>query len=265
MLGHAGALFAVARNTTSLPYAGRMRLHPGDRLTVKAAAQGSWFYLSPVGGIEAGPVLGSLATALRTGIGPAPLAAGDVLAVGPGAELPELACPAEDAAEGPVALRVVPGPQDDYFSQPALARFFGETYRVSSQCDRMAYRLEGPPLRHARGFNIVSDAIALGAIQVPGDGLPLVLMADRQPTGGYPKLGHVIRADIGRLAQCRPGAELRFAPVSVEAARAELFAALERLRTTLEHAESRDAELSSERLLSLNLIGGVYAPSDRSG
>jgi 5-oxoprolinase (ATP-hydrolysing) subunit C len=263
-LGCAGAPFAVARNATALPSAGRVRLGPGDRLTVKAAAQGCWFYVSPAGGIEAEPVLGSLATTLRTGIGPPPVAAGDTLSIGPGTERTELVCAAEPAAATPITLRVVPGPQDDYFSEATLASFFGETYRVSTQSDRMGYRLEGSPLRHAKGFNIVSDAIALGAIQVPGDGLPIILMADHQPTGGYPKLGFVIRADIGRLAQCRPGAELRFAPVSVLLARTELFAALERLRSTLDRAASADADLSSERLLSMNLISGVCAPLDRS-
>ena len=257
-IGYAGAPFAVARNATALPSAGRVRLSPGDRLTVKAAALGSWFYLSPSGGVGAEPVLGSLATTLRTGIGPGPLAAGDVLMVGPATERTELFCAAEPAAETSIAVRVVPGPQDDYFEQTSLASFFREAYRVSAQCDRMGYRLEGPPLRHAKGFNIVSDAIALGAIQVPGDGLPIVLMADHQPTGGYPKLGHVIRADIGRLAQCRPGSELRFVPVSVEVARAELFAALERIGTTLDRAETKDADFSSERLLSVNLISGVW-------
>jgi 5-oxoprolinase (ATP-hydrolysing) subunit C len=263
LLGCAGAPFAVARNATTLPLAGRVRLDPGDRLTVKVAAQGSWFYLSPAGGISANPVLGSLATTVRTGIGPAPLAAGDVLSVGSAAELPELVCPADPPADVPVRLRIVPGPQDDYFSETALANFFGESYRLSSQCDRMGYRLEGPALRHAKGFNIVSDAIALGAVQVPGDGLPIVLMADHQPTGGYPKLGHVIRADIGRLAQCRPGVELRFAPVSVQVAREELFAVLERLGTTLNRAQPTAADLSSERLLSMNLISGFCAPFDR--
>jgi biotin-dependent carboxylase-like uncharacterized protein len=264
-LGYAGAPFVVARNERALPSAGRLRLTPGDRLTVKAGAQGCWLYLSPAGGIAANPVLGSLATTVRTGIGPAPLAAGDVLTVGAAAELPELACPADPAVGPPLAVRIVPGPQEDYFTKKSLASFFSATYRVSSQCDRMGYRLEGLPLRHAKGFNIVSDAIALGAIQVPGDGLPIVLMADHQPTGGYPKLGHVIRADIGRLAQCRPNAELRFAPVSVEAARTELFAALERLQTTLEGAQPSNPDLSSERLLSINLIGGVHLPSDRAG
>jgi biotin-dependent carboxylase-like uncharacterized protein len=259
-IGHAGAPFDLARNGTALRSCGRTRLQDGDRLTVKAAAQGSWFYLSPAGGIMASPVLGSLATNLRTGLGPPPVTAGTVLSLGsPAQELTtELICPIDPPANLPRTVRVVPGPQDDYFSTRELARFFAETYRVSSQSDRMGYRLEGTLLRHAKGFNIVSDAIALGAIQVPGDGTPIVLMADHQPTGGYPKLGHVIRADIGRLAQCRPGTDVRFAQTSVQTAREELLAALDCLKAMLDRAEHREADLSSERLLSVNLISGVY-------
>jgi allophanate hydrolase subunit 2 len=88
--------------------------------------------------------------------------------------------------------------------------------------------------------------------------MPIVLMADHQPTGGYPKLGHVIRADIGRLAQCRPGTDVRFAPTSVQTAQMELLAALDCLKTVLDRGERREADLSSERLLSVNLISGVY-------
>ncbi len=93
----------------------------------------------------------------------------------------------------------------------------------------MGYRLTGPSLAHARGHDIVSDGIALGAIQVPGDGQPIVLMADRQPTGGYPKIGTVIRADLPALAQSRPDRTLRFRPVTLEDAVAALRAALARI------------------------------------
>jgi 5-oxoprolinase (ATP-hydrolysing) subunit C len=119
-------------------------------------------------------------------------------------------------------------------------------------------------IEHLKGFNIVSDAIALGAIQVPGDGLPIVLMADHQPTGGYPKLAHVIRADIGRLAQCRPGETVRFVAVSVEVARTELIATTQALRDMGTQAVSREPDLTSERLLALNLISGVGTALDQT-
>jgi len=266
VLGYHGAPFAVSRNASALPSAGRVRLGAGDRLTVKATAHGSWFYVSAAGGLLLSPVMGSLATSLRTGIGPPPLAAGDALALGQTADLPELACEAAALAALPAKIRVVLGPQDDCFTARGLETFFGEHFRISVRSDRMGYRLEGPPIEHAQGYNIVSDAIALGAVQIPGDGMPIVLMADHQPTGGYPKLAHVIRADIGRLAQCRPGEAVQFAPISVQTARTELFAALHAIRSTLERPLSADSpDLSSEHLLSVNLISGVRAAFDQAG
>jgi len=257
VLGYAGAPFAVSCRGSGYPFAGRVRLDAGDRLAVRSTAQGSWFYVSLAGGIRLPPVMGSLATSLRTGIGPPPLASGDSLEADHQPDLPDLTFePGSPVAPQPV--RVVLGPQDDFFSTRGLETFFEEPYGISVRSDRMGYRLEGTPVEHAQGYNIVSDAIALGAIQVPGDGMPIVLMADHQPTGGYPKLGHVIRADIGRLAQCRPGERVRFAVVSVEAARSELLATVQSLRSTLEQAASGASDLSSEHLLSVNLISGMH-------
>src|SRR5262249_58041077 len=91
-------------------------------------------------------------------------------------------------------------------------------WTLSARSDRMAYLLDGARLAHAKGFNIVSDGIAFGAIQVPGEGLPVVLMADRQPTGGYPKIANVIGVDLGKLAQLRPGARISFAAGTVQQA-----------------------------------------------
>ena len=97
----------------------------------------------------------------------------------------------------PRRIRVVLGPQDDYFTPAGLRALLESTYTVSQASDRMGMRLEGPPLEHsAKGYNIVSDGIAHGSIQVPGNGLPIILLADRQTTGGYPKIATVISADI---------------------------------------------------------------------
>jgi allophanate hydrolase subunit 2 len=120
-------------------------------------------------------------------------------------------------------------------------------------------------VEHARGFNIVSDGVALGAIQIPGDGMPIVLMADHQSTGGYPKLGHVIRADIGRLAQCRAGDSVRFESVTIDTARAELFAALRTVRASPTAAYPLGASnFSSEFLLSQNLISGAQSAAEET-
>ena len=124
----------------------------------------------------------------------------------------------------------------------------------------MAYRFDGPDIAHARGHDIVSDGVALGAIQIPGDRKPLVLMADRQPTGGYPKLGHVARADIGRLAQMRPGETCRFRAVSVAEARLALLAREDEIATTQQRLRPLRGVFTSQALFEANLIGGVIDP-----
>ena len=147
-------------------------------------------------------------------------------------------------------IRVVLGPQDDYFTSAALATFFSESYAISGRFDRMGYWLEGPKLAHAAGFDIVSDGIPLGAIQVPGSGQPVILMADHQATGGYPKLGTLTRADAGRFAQHRPGERVRFTPCTVEAAH-------HALRDVYSTLDETSVSASDEILGSSNLIGGV--------
>jgi len=259
-LGFAGAHFLVTRDGRSLPIAGRIRLKPEERLSVKPGVSGAWFYLSPAKEFDLAPVMGSLSTSLRTGIGTKALAAGDRLPLRAAPLLPEVRF---EPGLGPARpIRVLPGPQDDYFTPEALDRFFANPYRLAPRSDRMGYRLDGPPLTHAKGFNIVSDGIEMGAIQVPGDGKPILLMADRQSTGGYPKLGYVIRADLPRLAQCRAGETLRFERATIELARSELFAALHEVRSTM--ARAHPLGLSSEFLLSQNLISGARSMADES-
>jgi 5-oxoprolinase (ATP-hydrolysing) subunit C len=266
-LAYAGGPFTVQRNGQALAVAGRIRLAKDDRIAVKAGASGAWIYLTPAGGLDIAPVMGSLSTNLRSGIGGLngrALTVGDRLAVRSRAALPELGFE-ERAPSKASPIRVLLGPQDDYFSTQGIEAFFASTYKLSGRSDRMGYRLDGPAVEHAKGFNIVSDGVALGAVQIPGDGQPIVLMADRQSTGGYPKLGHVIRADIGRLAQCRAGDTVRFEAVSIDTARAELFAALRTVRASLSAAFPLvGSDFSSEFLLAQNLISGVQSAAEDS-
>jgi allophanate hydrolase subunit 2 len=113
---------------------------------------------------------------------------------------------------------VVLGPQDDFFEPDAIRTLLCAEYRVSSESDRMGYRLEGPQLVHARGYNIISDGVAAGSIQVPGARQPIALLMDRQPTGGYPKIATIVSADLAALAQTRPGSSVRFRAVTPEEA-----------------------------------------------
>ncbi len=114
------------------------------------------------------------------------------------------------------------GPQDDYFTKEGINTFLRSDYAVSAQSDRMGYRLDGPPIRHKGKADIISDGIPSGAVQVPGDGRPIVLLADRQTTGGYTKIATVISADISKIAQAMPGNRVRFRQVSEDEAGAAL-------------------------------------------
>ncbi len=250
--------FDVKLDGAAMPDACVLRLEPGARLAIRPGPGGAWAYLAPAGRLDLAPVLGSLATHARSGLGGL-----DGRALRPGDRLgvPDprgtvagtmrlLDAPAPDDGD----IRVVLGPQADHFAPDQIAAFLSRDWTVSPRSDRMAYALDGEPLAHARGHDIVSDGVAHGAIQVPGSGLPFVLMADRQPTGGYPKIATVIGADLGRMAQRRPGARVRFRAVSIE----EAVAARRRVVEATTRAPTLEplvrGTFSSEFLLSTNLI-----------
>lgn len=230
-----------------------------DVLTVGPCCTGLFAYLAVAGGFDIPPELGSIALHRRSGMGGLvgrPLAAGDRLpCVAASHNAPR--CLTDGLAEGGGPIRVVLGPQDDYFAPDMIARFVGEPYRVSARIDRMGYQLEGPKLIAARGHNIVSDGIVCGHVQVPGHGQPIVLMRDCQTTGGYPKIATVISADLDRLARCVPGSEVTFQAIphgeAVQLAR-QHRARIASLASRLRPARP---DLDSRRLLALNLISGV--------
>ncbi len=208
----------------------------GAVLAFSAAADGCRTYLAVRGGIEIPPFLGSRSTYVRGGVGGQhgrPLAPGDALPVGAAAgdEPPPRSLPARDVPRHgrEVGLRVLLGPQDDHFTAEGVATFLGSAYTVTNRNDRMGYQLEGPAVRHRRGADIVSDALLPGAVQVPGSGQPIVMMADSQTVGGYAKIGAVIGADLGKLAQARRGDTVRFVQTSHDGAVRALRQARERL------------------------------------
>jgi biotin-dependent carboxylase-like uncharacterized protein len=181
--------------------------------------------LAVEGGFALPPFMGSLSTYMRAGIGGLDgrkLQDGDALPLARQAATPraEKKLGASfDYGSGPI--RVVPGPQADHFSEAGHATFLGSEYVVSKEADRMGIRFEGPRIAHSElGPDIASDGIAPGAIQVPGAGLPIVLLADRQTVGGYAKIATVISADLPRLGRMLPGQKVRFAAVTVEEAEA---------------------------------------------
>jgi biotin-dependent carboxylase-like uncharacterized protein len=226
--------------------------------------QSACCYLAVEGGIAVPRVLGSASTYVRAALGGLngrALQRDDFvpLARACASERSELRAPAPSLGPADQPTRVVPGPQPKYFRKEALATLLGAEFRVSNDTDRMGMRLDGPPLRHRRGWDIVSDAIATGSIQVPGSGQPIELLADHQTTGGYPKIATVISADLPALGRRRPGAPLRFVSVALEEAEEmcrEAEHEFARLVAALEPAPT-DQRLDVNSLYDENLISGV--------
>jgi allophanate hydrolase len=199
-------------------------LRKGQRLEIGALRGAVWGYLAISGGISTTPVLGSRSTHLRTGLGGLDgrsLAAGDILPLDKPGDL-ELLALGLPWFRRPGPIMVVPGPQDDYFNPETWATFTSAPFVVTASRDRMAMVLDGPALKAAKGHDIISDATVVGSIQVPGSGKPIVLSADGQTTGGYPKIATVASVDLARLAQLPSGQHFRFKAVSADAAE-ELF------------------------------------------
>ncbi|MDD4599910.1 KipI antagonist [bioreactor metagenome] len=208
----------------------------GDILSFAGLESGCRAYIAIAGGIEVPVVMGSRATYLRGKLGGfqgRQLRKGDCLEVGrsnsevtigsrvPAGLIPEYG---ED-----YRVRVVLGPQDDYFTVESIAAFLAAPYIVTLEADRMGYRLEGAKIPHKAAADIISDGISLGSIQVPGHGRPIVMLADRQTTGGYTKIATVISSDIPMLAQAKPGDRVRFSQITVAEANSILRTMEEKL------------------------------------
>lgn len=240
-----------------------VRVRRGQVVRVGSLKSGGVLYIAVEGGFAIEPTLGSVSTDSRGRMGGwrgRALACGDILPLRFAAATGREEYRIEGLDLAPLCcVRAICGPQSDYFSQAEIDRFFAGDYTVSSGSNRMGMRLEGNAIRHSRGFNIVSDAIATGSIQVPGSGQPIVLLADHQTTGGYPKIATVISADLPALGRLPIGAKISFAAVTLEeaaAARRKLAAELESIDSKMVRI-SPPASLVAARLLECNLISGV--------
>jgi antagonist of KipI len=235
-----GGIFADRRH--ALPANRPILVSAGTTISLGSTMRGSRAYLAIAGGFAVDEVLGSRSTYLPAkfgGLSGRPLEAGDRLDTVPDVarlshkrfagqsgvvtsgrlrsvrwSAPELSLPHGH----PVEVRAMMGRHHDQFDDASREAFFSEPWRVSPHSNRMAYRLEGPRLKRRRAVEVLSEPTCLGTVQVPNDGTPIVLMADHQTTGGYPKIAEVASADIPRLAQVSPGASVRFVRCSVEAA-----------------------------------------------
>jgi antagonist of KipI len=232
----AGAEFEMTLDGRPVPGNAPFIVSTGSRLRFGERRRGARAYLAISSGIAVPPVLGSRSTHLVSAMGGAggrALAAGDRLPLGDPRRVEGTALAPQPAAvalpDRHARIRVLPGPQREYFSDDALEVLQSAPYTIGQNSDRMGFRLDGPRLTHARGADIISDATPLGVLQVPASGQPIMLMADRQTTGGYPKIATVIAADIAVAGQLGPSDTIEFAVCTPSAAMAALIAQERRL------------------------------------
>ena len=225
-----GGDLSPAIDGTPMPMYRAVQIQKGSILSFGPPRTGCRAYIAFAGGLAITPIMGSRSTYIKANLGGYEgrrLLAGDEIAFRRPASCPanvESRIMEPDHFGGTYTVRVLMGPQDDSFTEKGIETFLSETYTVTNEFDRMGYRLTGPKIEHVPDGNIITDGIAFGAVQVPSGGQPIILMADRQTTGGYAKIATVITADLPRAAQMRPGNTVRFLAVSVEQAQ-EILAA----------------------------------------
>jgi antagonist of KipI len=238
-----GAHFDVACDDRLVPTGASFGVRAGSRLKFGRVHHGARAYLAVAGGVQTPPVLGSRATHLVSRMGGL---AGRALVAGDRVPIATAAVPRPHRKSGGLTLppkgraqlRVLPGPQDHWFAPDALKMMVTVSFRISPRSNRMGYRLEGPPLPRVKDGELISEPVGIGAIQVPAAGEPILLMADRQTAGGYPKIGHVISADLPLAGQLAPGDFIEFVLCSQPEAVTALIA---RERQLLRYADLKDA------------------------
>jgi len=212
-----------------------LRDHDIISFSHKSPESGFRAYMAVSAGIDVPLVLGSRSTHLLSMLGGLgrPLVKGDSLPVFRSATKPAsrgLRADQIPKYKNNWEIRVILGPQDDYFTDAGLETFFSETYQITPEANRMGYRLKGPRIEHRKGADILTDATPPGSIQVPGDGMPIILLADCQTTGGYSKIGGVISPDQDKLAQAAIGDRLCFQKVDIAQAYSEIDAAEKKIQ-----------------------------------
>lgn len=240
-----GADFEVSCDDAVAPMNASFVVRRGARLRFGRRRAGTRAYVAVAGGLLTPPVLGSRATHLLSRMGGHH---GRALVVGDELPIASMSTPSHPPrralgltlpSKGRVAARVLPGAQHDWFTDEAWTTLIGTAFRVSPRSNRMGYRLEGPPLARQIDAELLSEPLAEGAIQVPAAGEPILLMADRQTAGGYPKIANVILADLPLVGQLAPGDAIEFQACTRAEAAAALIA---RERQLLRHASDAQRE-----------------------
>lgn len=244
------------------------RAKKGDILKMGICKSGLRNYIAFSGGIDVPIIMNSKSTNLKAKIGGfqgRKLMANDILSIGntTGENILKLKEEYIPKYQKEIEIGVILGQQDDHFTEKGIGTFFNEVYTVTQESDRMGIRLSsisGETIEHKNGGDIISDGITFGAIQIPGSGQPIIMMADRQTTGGYTKIGNVISSDLPKLAQATPGSKIKFKEYSLE----EALISLKNLNEIVENLNSYDffnVEKTDEFLLrkySIKINGKIF-------
>ncbi len=221
LIAVSGADLNFQIDNVPMPMYETLNVKAGNRLKFSGVKKGARAYLAFAGKINIPKVMGSYSTYLRGAIGGIngnKLEKGDIFEIEPSAPSYKRLDPSLIRDYNKREIRVLLNRDEDYFSGKGIDTFLSSEYKISVQSDRMGYRMEGPEISHRKGPDIISTAIHFGAIQVPGHGQPIIMMADRQTVGGYTQIGRVISADLPYLAQMFPGEKVTFKEVSLREA-----------------------------------------------
>lgn len=229
-----GANMEFSINGVEMPNGKVVACSEGDQITFGNAKEGMRAYLGITGGFQTQSFLNSRSTHEKIGVGK-PLKSGDEI-YSECTHKPKENLHLKHTEEDKI-IRIIKGEQYDYFNQDEIEKLFIQSFKISTQSDRMGFRLDGVAIKATLGHNIISEPTTLGSIQVPADGKPIVLMNERQTVGGYPKIGTVIKADIPKLAQLQHGEPFTFLLIELEEAKHHYKTLMHQLKND-EHIES---------------------------
>ncbi len=224
-----------------------VKVEKGDTLAFGAPKTGCRAYIAFAGGLAVAPIMGSRSTYIKANLGGyegRKLMAGDEIAFRKPNALP---ANIENRVMDPVTfsgdytVRVLMGPQDDRFTIGGIRTFLGFPHTVTNEFDRMGYRLTGPKIEHVTDANIITDGITFGAIQVPDGGEPIIMLSDRQTTGGYVKIASVINVDMTMIAQCKSGDKVRFVKTDIETAQNEFVEQKKKYQALRERFDGKES------------------------
>jgi len=233
----AGAILLPSINGETANCWQTLQVNKGDVLSFRSPQSGCRAYLAVRGGIDVPLVLGSRSTYVRggfSGFKGRQLKVGDVIEAHKPKILPKsgflILQEFVPSYSNKWTIEAVLGPQSDCFTEQGMDTFLSNVYTVTTESDRMGYRLDGSKVEQKGSFEMVSDAIPIGAVQVPPNGKPIIVMRDAQTTGGYPKIAIVITSDVSRLGQAKPNDKIQFSKISPSKARTKLLEYMRKLK-----------------------------------